>query len=406
MPVCQCPGSALAAPDSRLISLSTEGISCQLFSSIEEAAPLWEPIAPGDNVFLQVPYLRVVEQAQPEGIVPVYAVFLKNGRPFGLAYLQIIDFRTDKHLQTPAPNSFFGKVAHGMRRHALSLLRFRLLHLGNVLLTGPRGYYFLPETGASEVHRLLSDALPVISRELGQSIKGYLIKDIPSAEAVRAEVWAEKGYEELCFFPNMLFHLDPAWRHFDDYLGSLHSKYRVRARRAFRLLDGVRTRELDIEEIQFREADLNRLYREIAESVEFNMADLHPGYFQQLKAEMGDAFHLVGYFLEGKLVGFYTMIENGEELEAHFIGFDQAENRDKQLYLNMLFDMIRMGIDLKVRYISFARTAMEIKSSVGAVPEQLKCYIQHRSPAVHSLIRPLVRFLQPKLDWEPRHPFK
>jgi hypothetical protein len=285
-----------------------------------------------------------------------------------------------------------------------------LLHLGNVLLTGPRGFFFLPEIGEKEANALLSDALPRVARHLekdyGYAINSYLVKDLPASQQDAHGVWEEKGYQELCFFPNMVFHLSPEWRQFDDYLNSLQSKYRVRARRAFRLLDGVRTRELSLEEIRHREGELYGLYQQIAASVEFNMATLDRGYFSGLKEEMGDAFHLVGYFLEGRLLGFYSTIENGEELEAHFMGFDQQFNRVYQLYLNMLFDMIRMGIDMGVRYISFARTAMEIKSSVGAVAEDLTCYIRHRSPVVHPLIRPLVKWLQPSLEWEPRHPFK
>lgn len=405
-----CFSTAVRPAATSVISLSRKGFSCRLFSSIEHAAVLWQSIAPVDNTFLGISYLRTVERYPPQGANPFYLVYLKNDQPIGLAYFQLIDFRADQSLQDARPQGFFPGLAFDLKQKALGFLRLRLLHLGNVLLTGPRGFYFLPEIGEKEANDLLADALPYVARHLekdyGYAINSYLVKDLPASQQDAHGVWEEKGYQELCFFPNMVFHLSPQWRTFDDYLNSLLSKYRVRARRAFRLLDGVRTRELSLEEIRYREGELNGLYQQVAASVEFNMATLDLGYFSGLKEEMGDAFHLVGYFLEGRLLGFYSTIENGEELEAHFMGFDQQLNRDFQLYLNMLFDMIRMGIDLGVRYISFARTAMEIKSSVGAVAEDLTCYIRHRSPVVHPLIRPLVKWLQPSLEWEPRHPFK
>lgn len=410
-PLAQACFSAVVRPaGSPAISLSRDGFSCRLFSSIEHAAVLWQSVAPADNIFLGASYLRTVERYPPQGATPFYLVFLKNDRPVGLAYFQLIDFRADQSLQYTRPLGFFPGLAFDMKQKALGLLRLRLLHLGNVLLTGSRGFFFQPDISLETANSLLADALPQaalrLEKDYGYAINSYLVKDLPASQRNAQRVWAEEGYQELCFFPNMVFHLSPAWRQFDDYLDSLLSKYRVRARRAFRLLDGVRTRELSLEEIQYREDELYGLYQQVAASVEFNMATLDRGYFSGLKVEMGDAFHLVGYFLEGRLLGFFSTIENGEELEAHFMGFDQQFNREYQLYLNMLFDMIRMGIDMRVRYISFARTAMEIKSSVGAVAEELTCYIRHRSPAVHSLIRPLVQWLQPSLEWEPRHPFK
>ncbi|MBK7407353.1 MAG: GNAT family N-acetyltransferase [Saprospirales bacterium] len=297
-----------------------------------------------------------------------------------------------------------------MRKKAVSLLRFRLLHLGNVLLTGPRGYWFLPEiVEEKEAHQILAAALPAVrqhlQRHMGRAVDAYVVKDVPE-DTAPTDVWTENGYAELCFLPNMLFSIDPAWNSFDDYLASLHSKYRVRARRASRLLDGVEVRELEAEEIYFRKEALFALYQEIAQSVSFNMTTLHPDYFSALKSELGDAFHLTAYFLKGKLVGFYTTIENEEELEAHFIGFDQEINREHQLYLNMLFRMIRDGIDLGAAQISFARTAMEIKSSVGAVAEQFKCYIRHRSSFTNVIVRPLIELLWPDEKWEARHPFR
>lgn len=390
--------------------LSIEGFSARVFSSVDQASFHWTAIQPADNRFLSLDYLLAVELSPPEGVTPFYLVFYKNNLPAGLAYLQLIDFRADQSLQFDKPEGLLNSLKFTFREKALGLLRFRLLHVGNLLLTGPRGFYFLPElTGEKEAHSLLRAALPLVRKrlqdQLGQSIQAYVVKDIPVESPVGAD-WKEEGYSEHCFLPNMVLTLDPEWRTFDDYLGRLQSKYRVRARRAFRLLDGVERRELQASEIATYSAGIHRLYSEIASSVEFNITTLHPGYFNSLKAHLGDSFHLIGYFLEGELVGFFTTIENGRELEAHFIGFEKGVNLTYQLYLNMLFDMIRMGIEKGSSHISFARTAMEIKSSVGAVSEQLKCYIRHASSLTNTLVGPLVSRLQPEEQWEARHPFK
>lgn len=54
----------------------------------------------------------------------------------------------------------------------------------------------------------------------------------------------------------------------------------------------------------------------------------------------------------------------------------------------------------------FARTALEIKSSVGAVPENLYCYLRHQNPLVNKFTGTLLDYLKPVEEWLPRHPFK
>lgn len=342
--------------------------------------------------------------------MPFYLVFYRDDRPAGIAYLQLIDFQAEQSLHFAPPEGFWERLLFRFREKTVKFLRFRILQAGNLLLTGPRGYYFLPErVGKEDARSLLAAALPVVQkylrRRFGYSIQVYVIKDMPMEDKDGSTLPVD-GYWKFCFLPNMVLHLPPEWGSFEDYLAALHSRYRVRARRAMRLLDGVEWRELGVREIAEREGELYRLYREVADSVDFNMVSIHPEYFSSLKNELGDAFRLAGYFLDGRLAGFYTTIENGKELEAHFIGFDQALNRSRHLYLNMLFDMIRTGIRLRSSHITFARTAGEIKSSVGAVAEQYRCYIRHRSALANFITGPLVCWLQPEEAWEERHPVR
>ena len=56
------------------------------------------------------------------------------------------------------------------------------------------------------------------------------------------------------------------------------------------------------------------------------------------------------------------------------------------MYLNMLFDMAFYGIENQFKKVVFARTAMEIKSSIGAKPYKMNIYLKHTNNiiAIHS----------------------
>ena len=192
----------------------------------------------------------------------------------------------------------------------------------------------------------------------------------------------------------------------NDYLGAMTSKYRVRYKRARKKLGKVTRRELDTQETELRKERIFELYKEIANGAGFNLFILSPDYIPELKRALGDNVMISGYFLNDELVGFTTLILNDRETEAHFLGFDNDLNFEHQLYLNMLYDMVEDSLRLEVKELNFSRTAMEIKSSVGAVPVQLSCYIRHQKSIKNKFLPHLFDYLKPTEEWVQRHPFK
>ena len=72
----------------------------------------------------------------------------------------------------------------------------------------------------------------------------------------------------------------------------------------------------------------------------------------------------------------------------------------------MLYDMIGYSIKKRFKKIIFGRTALEIKSSVGAKPETMFGYIKHSNPILQSQMPRIFNSLQPIVSWQIRNPFK
>jgi hypothetical protein len=113
-----------------------------------------------------------------------------------------------------------------------------------------------------------------------------------------------------------------------------------------------------------------------------------------------------GYFLDNKLVGFHTILLNGETLETYFLGYDEHVQKEKMLYLNMLYNMTKFGIENGFKKIIFGRTALEIKSSIGAQPVLMSGFIYHTNKLINKHIDKIFKRLEPTVDWQQRHPFK
>ena len=88
------------------------------------------------------------------------------------------------------------------------------------------------------------------------------------------------------------------------------------------------------------------------------------------------------------------------------MGYNQELQHQFQMYLNMLFDMSSYGIQHQFKEVVFARTAMEIKSSIGAKPHNMHIYLKHTNNFIaNTVLKLIVKYANPVIDWDERHPF-
>ena len=382
------------------------------FRSIEAAGQDWDAVAPAENIFLQRKYLSILEANPPEGMRSGYLVFYKNDSPIGVALCQIKYFKGDEtiaDLDVPRKDPcFFGGLAQWFKRWVAGKTAADILICGNMLLTGEHGYYFdyqkISYTDAMEIlEKSMNNVIEKMARE-GVKMPVILVKDIAPEHQTQGSFLVRKGFTEFDIQPNMVLNLE--FKDMDAYLGAMSTKYRTRAKRAFKKLDGIERRKLSFAEIQQELPTIYRLYRDIANNAGFNMVDLNEQYLAALQRDLPEHFNMYAYYLDGQLVAFYTTIRNQDELEAHFLGYEKALNHDYQLYLNILYDIVNLGLEGACTHIVFARTALEIKSSIGAVAHNLSCYLRHQHPVANHFVPAILDYLKPVEDWQPRHPFK
>lgn len=383
------------------------------FRSIEAAGRDWDLAAPPGDLFLQRSYLAILENNPPLGMRFGYLVFYRDDEPVGVALCQIKYFKGDDNINESEQESekepcFFNVLARWFKRWVASIAAADLLICGNMLLTGEHGFWFNEEKierekAAGLLEKALVEVLTKMERE-GVKMPVILVKDLAPEQTAERKFLMQKGFVEFEIQPNMVMELPFA--SFDDYLAAMSTKYRTRAKRAFKKAAAIEKKELSLAEIQRELPRIYALYTEIARNAGFNMVDLNQHYLPALKRDLGAHFRLFAYYREGELIAFFTTIQNHGELEAHFLGLDKSLNHDLQIYLNILYDIVRMGIESGSRRIIFARTALEIKSSVGAVAHNLYCYLRHQNTIANRFTGHLLDYLKPVEKWQPRHPFK
>jgi predicted N-acyltransferase len=204
----------------------------------------------------------------------------------------------------------------------------------------------------------------------------------------------------------MLFSIKDHWRTFDDYVADLSKKYRDQFKRARKKSEGITKRKFSLEDIENYKDRIVELYLNVAKKAPFNTFFLNDDHFEIFKKALNDKFLFYGYFKDETLIGFNTLIKNGRDIDTYFLGYDEKCQRERMLYLNMLYDMIGYSINKGFKRIVFARTALEIKSSVGANPEDLHGFMKHNNRLINLFIPKLFHYFEPKVEWIERNPFK
>jgi predicted N-acyltransferase len=375
----------------------------RIFTTLAELPKNWDDLAT-TNIFLTRNYLRVLEASAPSNMICYYIGLYQNEQLVGIALSQFLDLNSIRS---------FGERDHcfktQIRNFVFKNFCSRILFIGNNMLTGQNAYCFNEKIIPSEGLLLIEKAVAELQKQFAlKNLRIHLTvyKDFNPSETVHFNLPEFKPFFAFSTQPNMVFQLKKSWLSIDDYVADLNKKYRDQYKRARKKALGISKRKLTLEEICFHKNTINQLYHNVAEKAPFNTFFLPDDHFETLKAALSDQFLFYGYFIDEKLIGFNTLIKNGSDMDTYFLGYDSEFQQEKMLYLNMLYDMVGYSIKKRFKQITFARTALEIKSSVGAKPEEMIGFIKHQNPLINQLIAPLFRYFEPDNQWNERNPFK
>lgn len=377
----------------------------------DEIVNYWDSALGG--LYLHSDYLKAVENASPHGLQLLFIQFHDGVQLIGQACFQALSIKGKDHYQPVEKASmckygFFYSLMDFMRRKIIHRTKLKILIAGNLMNVGTNFFAFKEEVPKKLAHRLLGKAIKrsiqYLKEVKNEKFDSSIVKEFKDDQETARRVFRDYRYYEFSVEPNMRLVL--IWDNFEAYLASMSSKYRVRQRRARKKLKGLTIRELTLEDLQGYKEDMHALYLKIANNAQLNLVNVDKNYHQSLKEHLGDRIHIRGYFKEDILVGFFTLLHNGGTLDAGYLGILTEENQRHQIYLNMLYDMIAYGIKYDMQEIVFARTALEIKSSVGAVPEEKFLFLRHQNPVWHKLSKEFLKAFNTAPEWNQRHPFK
>nr|WP_300002433.1 hypothetical protein [Tissierella sp.] len=173
------------------------------------------------------------------------------------------------------------------------------------------------------------------------------------------------------------------FKSFDDYIFSLRSSYRRRINKALKAGKDIAIKKIDNKD--FTKEHYN-LYLSIMRRTKDPLETLDIEFFKRYKSEIYEFIDRPS----GRLVGFIQLKQIDQELLFLFGGFHKEDNKDNDLYYNMLLKIIRIGIERKVKTIEFGQTAEETKLKIGCKEKKKYLYIHHSNRLINFFLKSLV----------------
>ena len=400
------PSVLMEGSSTKPISWNGEQYSIVFADRFEVLSDRWPTMERCPNVLMSSTYVKTVETASADLIGFLYALVVdENDQLVACYYFQMKQFNAAQSLNYSPGKSVWQRLQNRMKRLVASTIDSRGLVCGNLLVTGDHGKIWLgppiDEHKAWNLHAIVHENALEYSNQKGKKIGFVLGKDFvdPCPENQYIDWNAVKVQ------PNMVLYLPAEWNSMQDYLMAMKSKYRKRTRAALRKVNSFRFMQANESQIEENIDLIYQLYLEIVDRAPFNMFILSKKYFVDIKRNFGDKCDYTFVYDNDKLIAFQINLSNHEELEAHFLGYNHDYLISHDLYLNLLLNSVRLGIERNKKSIIFSRTAMQIKSSIGAVPEDLYLYLNIQNRLLNNLVKLAFKYLNPPVVFNQRHPF-
>jgi predicted N-acyltransferase len=377
--------------------------SFKIFASADELPDSWNNLST-TNIFLSKNYLRVLENSAPSNMICNFIGLFEAENLVGIALSQMVT-----SIGVSSSGEKKSCIKSKIRDLVFKRFASNVLLIGNNMLTGQNAFYFSEKLSFKNGIILLEKATLQLQENFksqGKKIHLTSYKDFDLLDSKNFKNKTFSDYYQFEIQPNMVFEIPENWHSNDDYILALSKKYRDQYKRSHKKADGIIKYKLSLEEIILHNSRIFELYLNVTQNAPFNTFYLKVNHFIEFKKQLGHNFLFYGYFIDEKLIGFNTLIKNGNTIDTYFLGYDDAIQREKMLYLNMLYDMIGYSINKKFKKIIFARTALEIKSSVGAKPEKMFGFVKHHNKFINKFMPKLFDYFDPKVVWQERNPFK
>jgi predicted N-acyltransferase len=369
-----------------------------VFDHISKLPADWQRFA-SIKTTMQADHIGVQDVAAIENLKSYYLIGSEQEVPVFIAYFQLLSVKP-KHF-----NLGEKKLQQFFLDRALQIVKPTLLVAGNLFRHDDDFFQFAENVIDSEQKNALY-RLSVDYMIAHTNASGIFLKDVP--KEIAGDIIHDESYHAMQEDVSMEIMIPDHWHSLADYDKDLKHKYLQRSKKMRKSFEGVKIRELNIEEIiKYQEAIFD-LYLQVTQKQIVSMGMLNANFFVQLKIALKNNYRVCGFFLDDTLIAFSSAILHHDIYDMNYIGINYNYNQSHHLYFNILFHCLESAIVSNSTKLILGRTALEAKAIMGCTPEYRYSFYKLRNVVVNWFYQRVAKyFSEARGDkWKERHPFK
>jgi hypothetical protein len=267
-------------------------------------------------------------------------------------YFQTREFLNHTEKYNPCNQRYYLLYRHGIFETGVVVYTLKLDLLTNLHITSPMRMNIAGIPSSVSASGIIGspDYLPQIIRDMKTREKGLLLF-LNLAFKIEAENMVIGKT-----LPTII--LTSHFRSWEDYLGAMKANYRRRVRQLSLPFSEIQMKQFACSQFDGR---MYTLYLEVLKRSKGKLETLSLEFFRNLPSN----FHLTAYYNAGKLIGWYISTSFNEKFYFFLGGVDYHENRTFNTYFNILFDVVREGIEKGASVIDLGQTAEIPKLRLG-----------------------------------------
>lgn len=363
----------------------------------------WASVVQDRNIFLSIPYLEALEKTTERDIDIFYAlIYDGEKKPVMVAVYQLVIFEYRKNDHPKAILRHFHNDAN--KNDCFSMF---ILVCGNVFSDGENGFLWNSKISEEDAMNQVVEITKRIKSDnsTGKKLSVILFKEFWPQSSSYSDKLKDHKFKDFMIDVNMVLKIHEGWKSMDDYLFSMKTKFRNKAKGAFKKSRLLEVKSLTCEEIIAQKDRIKKLFDNVLERSNYIFGTIEPLTFAEFKKNLGDSFSMRGLFYEEKLIGFSTAFFHKGIMEANYVGIDYDHNLKFAVYQRLLYDYVDQAISSGSRELQLGRTSELIKSSLGAKPINMKLYAKHKMVLTNLVMSTILGFVSPS-KFELRKPFK
>jgi hypothetical protein len=271
---------------------------------------------------------------------------------------------------------------------------------GNIYRPNQEGYFFKNGVSKEDVFENFIEYIEDLEKTIGYAC--ILIKECSTPLA------GESKFMPIKQDVSMEMAVNSDWLTIQDYIEDLDKKYRKRFLKIQQSAAELEKKELSENDLITFQHKIFELYNQVYSTQDFKLTEITDSYFINLKQVLGEKMEVFGFFKNNELLAFTTHIYNAkQQMEIHYIGLDYAQNKEYNLYFNILQFGLEMAIKGRQKSLELGRTAHVAKASLGAKPTPNYNYVYFKKHIYSWSFQLFLRKMYKNIEseWQTRSPF-